>query len=176
MKIYKHIERKILRDFTFIKGNIDLDQNYFIDQIEKGITEKDNQNFQTSVVGKMTDWKYFVKDKFFVKLITEIFLKLENKTNFQSFAINEAWGFKEGFGEKTKKHNHLSSYLSGVIYFSKFEQSLIFDEIGEEVEVDIGNFAIFDGWLQHQSKRGTDSNIKYGIAFNSTRDHGIFTN
>ena len=105
MKIYKHIERKILRDFTFIKGNIDLDQNYFIDQIEKGITEKDNQNFQTSIVGKMTDWKYFVKDKFFVKLITEIFLKLENKTNFQSFAINEAWGFTEGICDTTKKHN-----------------------------------------------------------------------
>ncbi len=69
MKIYKHIERKILRDFTFIKGNIDSDQNYFIDQIEKGITEKDNQNFQTSVVGKMTDWKFFVRDQHFLNIL-----------------------------------------------------------------------------------------------------------
>jgi hypothetical protein len=52
----------------------------------------------------------------------------------------------------------------------------VFDEINEKVEVEIGNFAIFDAWLQHGSSPNLENTSKYGISFNTTRNHGIFTN
>ena len=176
MIIYKHVEKQILRPYTFIKGNINLDSSYFINEIEKGINDKNNNNYKTNIVGQMTDWKYFVKDKLFIQVVTEIFSKLEKETDFLNFAINEAWGLKQGYGEKTKKHNHLSSYISGIIYLSKCDQPLVFDEVNEKVEVEIGNFAIFDSWLTHGCSPSLDNTFKYGISFNTTRNHGIFTN
>jgi len=171
MKITKHLERKILRDFVFIKGNIELDHNYFIDKIKKGVNEDTNQNFKTNIHGKMTSWKYFLGDSKLNLILMEIFEYLDNSVKLKKFNVDEAWGFEEGQGGKTYYHDHEQSYLSGVLYLSKVNQPLKFKEINEEVEVDVGNFAIFSSWLEHGCDKNLSKDIKYGISFNSHSGH-----
>jgi hypothetical protein len=173
MKIFKHIESKIYKDYFFIKGNIDLDQNYFIDKIKKGVEQENNLNNKTNVQGRMTDWRYFNDDLKFYEILLQLVDYVDDKIYTGRFAVNEAWGFEEGFGQKTTKHSHSGSLLSGVIYLSKVNQPLKFNQIGEEVNPDIGNFALFSGWLEHGCPRNYGKDIKYGISFNTTKNYGI---
>jgi hypothetical protein len=39
------INSKILRDYIFVKGKINIDTQYFINQIETGIQHEGNKNF-----------------------------------------------------------------------------------------------------------------------------------
>ena len=65
MQIHKHIEKKIEREYFFIKGTIDIDSNYFINEIKKGFEEKSNNSYKTNVGGPMTSWIYFNDNKKF---------------------------------------------------------------------------------------------------------------
>ena len=44
IKIHKHIERKILRDFFLIEGTVDVDADYLINKIKQGVQAENNQN------------------------------------------------------------------------------------------------------------------------------------
>ena len=69
ININKHFEKKILRDYFFIQGVVDINANYFIKKIEEGIKKEDNMSFKTNVKDQMTSYKYFNHDEEFGKII-----------------------------------------------------------------------------------------------------------
>ena len=168
MKILKHKESKISQNYFFIKGNLDLNCQYFIQKIEEGIKAPDNKNFQSNVQGEMTEWRYFCQDYEFAKIASKIldYCEAHNLLDKKVYLAN-AWGYKETFSNYTKRHSHHPGVLSGLIYLSNVDQPLIFDEINESVVPEAGNFALFSSFLYHQTKsRILDNKIKYGISFN----------
>jgi len=168
MKITKHKESKINQKYFFVKGHLDLNNEYFIKKIEEGVKLPDNKNFQTNVQGEMTDWKYFNNDPEFVKIACEVIEYCESHNLLDKLVkLQDSWGYKEVFSNYTKRHNHTPSVLSGVIYLSKVNQPLIFDQINETIDPEPGDFAIFSSFLYHKTKtRILDNTIKYGISFN----------
>ena len=166
MKIEKEIRSKIERDYFFVVGDIDLDAKYFINKIEEGIKDS-SLNYQTNVVGQMTPWQFFLKDKKLLALLLELVDYCEfQKISDQPYSLVDAWGVKEGFGEYTKEHSHLPSYMSGSIYLNSHSQTLYFPEIKEEVEPKKGRFVLFSSFLKHYTKRIITNESKYGLAFN----------
>jgi hypothetical protein len=168
MRIEKEIKSKLESDYFFIVGSLDdVDTGYFINKIEEAIKLPNNLNYKTNVMGKATPWFYFSKDKLFIQLVNQIIDYLEfKKIPTVPYCLNEVWGIKEGFADYTQLHNHLSNYLSGVIYLNDHPQKLYFPQINEEIIPATGKFAIFSSFLDHYTRRNEGDNNKYGLAFN----------
>mgnify|MGYP003674683529 FL=1 len=166
MKIQQEILSKIERDYFFIVGTINIDENYFINKIEEGI-KYSSLNFKTNVVGQMTEWKFFRGDKKFIEIIFKFLDYLDNnKITKEAYFLKEAWGIKESFGGYTKEHNHFPSYLSGSIYLNNHSQKLYFPDIKKEVEPKKGTFVLFSSFLKHYTNRNNTNKSKYALAFN----------
>ena len=169
MIISKHIESKIEQDYFFIKGTIpDINHQYFIDKINEGIKEKNNKNFKTNVQGFMTDWGFFNNDPIFVKILFKLIQYTENNCLLKNkfFSLKTSWGIKEIFGGYTKEHNHHPALWSGVIYLSNVDQKLVFPQIKQEINVQIGNFGIFSSFLNHKTENRIDTETeKNAISF-----------
>ena len=171
MKINKMTKAKIQRDYFFVEGDLDINCAYFIKEIEKGSNQNDNASYRTNVKGKMTSPYYFMRDEEFVKILQPILDFIdENIKNAPPYGLDSAWGYREGFGEYTREHDHASCWLSGVIYLNKHHQKLMFPEIKKEVTPKEGNFILFSPFLLHKTRRNTKENFKYGIAFNFKSD------
>ena len=78
MKIDTEIHSKLPVDYTFITGKSNINCDYFIDSIEKGIADESNRSFTTSVSGYMTNWNYFSKDKIFLDFLYPILDKIDS--------------------------------------------------------------------------------------------------
>ena len=166
MEIQKEILSQIKRDYFFIVGTIDIDADYFINKIEEGI-KGSSLNYQTNVIGQMTEWKFFKGDK----KLAYILLKLldycdDKKITEEGYSLKDAWGLKESFGEYTQKHAHLPSYVSGSLYLNSHTQKLYFPDIKEEVEPKKGRFILFSSFLKHYTTRNNMNKSKYAISFN----------
>jgi len=166
----KEIQTTIKKEVVYLEGVIDIDADYFIQQIEKGIVNSTN-NYLTNVKGFMTSWDYFLNDGKF----REVFINLINNLEYNSclntslkneWSLKHCWGIKEVKGNFTTKHDHLPSTLSGIIYLNKSKQELIFDEINLKVTPEKGKFAVFSSILQHYTERNLDDIPKYAISFN----------
>ena len=72
MIINKLVNSKIEREYFFVKGKLNIDVKYFIDQIDQGCMADDNKNYQTNVVGQMTSYDYFVGNRRFAKVLMPI--------------------------------------------------------------------------------------------------------
>ena len=167
MKINKVTKAKERRDYFFAEGVLDINSDYFIKKIEKGINQEDNANYQTNIRGKMTSPTYFVKDEEFVKIVLPLLDCIdEHHKHAPAYALESAWGFREGFAEYTREHNHAGCWLSGVIYLNKHQQKLMFPEIKKDITPDKGSFALFSTFLKHKTNRNIKENYKYGISFN----------
>ena len=168
MEIKKEIISKIERDYFFVVGDIDIEADYFINKIEEGIKESP-LNHKTNVIGGMTDWQFFMKDKKLLEILLKIVDYLEfRKITTEAYNLKDAWGVRESFGEYTKEHAHIPSFMSGSIYLNSHTQKLYFPDIDEEVEAKKGRFVLFSSFLKHYAKRITTygSGSKYAIAFN----------
>ena len=172
MKVEKLIKAKMEREYFFIKGRCPIDAKYFIKQIEVGIKQADNKSYTTNVIGEMTDYKYFLNDKKFMKFFMPVLDLLDTQKfqDFSSYRLQEAWGFKEGFTNYTKQHQHLPAVLSGAVQLSNHEQMLEFPQIDETLESKPGNFAIFSSFLLHKNKRSVVDKPRYGLSFNIYND------
>ena len=169
MNIKKFIQSKVDIDYFFIYGNLNLNKDYFIDKIDKGIKENNNQNFNTNVKGFMTSWNYFLNDPEFLKLIIPMLDFIdEEKIPVENFALSDAWGIKNVFSSFTQCHDHRRCKVSGALYLNKSTQDLHFPQINQTIKADTGNFVIFSSFLKHLTpKRISDLNeVKYGLAFN----------
>jgi hypothetical protein len=174
MKIKKAIKSKVKRDYFFTEGYLDIDCKYFIKQIDKGVTENNNANYKTHVRGSMTSSNYFLQDMEFIKIMQPLLDYIDDSfKDAPPYRLNSAWGYKEGFGEYTREHDHGSCWLSGVIYLNKHPQRLIFPEINKEIIPEEGTFILFSPFLLHKTKRNITQKIKYGMAFNWS-SHQIF--
>lgn len=168
MKIEKEIKSKIERDYFFVEGSLEnIDSDYFINKIEEGILLENNLSYKTNVMGKVTPWFYFSKDKNFIYLVNQLIDYVEiKKITTAAYTLLEAWGIKETFADFTQQHSHTPNYLSGVIYLNDHPQKLYFPEINQEITPKPGRFAIFSSFLQHQTKRNIKHKSKYAISFN----------
>jgi hypothetical protein len=171
MEIIKHKEGYIQQKYFFVKGKLNIkNQMYFLQKIEEGISKQDNQSWKTNVSGEMTSWQYFINDPEFNKLIIQIYDYVEEENLIpKNCAVIDAWGLKCTFGSKTKRHNHVlkNRALAGVIYLCKVDHPLIFDEINEKVEVELGSFALFSSYLYHKNINSLKFNeFKYALSFN----------
>lgn len=164
MILEKEIRSKILQDYLFISGKIKINSTYFINKIDSFV-ENSNYNFNTNVKGFMTSWDFFVGDDNFLEVLIPIMDKLD-EYGLLKFEIKEAWGLREGFAQFTREHNHLPSYLSGVLYLNDHPQKLEFTDINESIVPEEGRFVIFSSFLNHKAKRNTIERCKYAIAFN----------
>ena len=126
MRINKVTEAKVQRDYFFVEGNLDINCKYFIKEIEKGLSQDDNANYMTNIRGNMTSPIYFMKDKEFIKILQPLLDCIdENIKNAPSYVLESAWGYREGFGEYTREHDHAGCWVSGVIYLNKHHQKLM---------------------------------------------------
>ena len=168
MKVHKFIKSKIKKDYCFITGKIPIDTKYFINEIEKGIKQKENLSFKTNLLSEMTSYDYFIKDKNFFTILAG-FLDLiddEKLTNYKKYDLSDAWGFKQGFSHYTKVHDHLPALISGTVMLSEPPQCLFFPQIKQSLECEPGNFVLFSSFLLHKNKRNIIDKFRYGLSFN----------
>jgi hypothetical protein len=172
MKVNKFIKSKIEKNYFFITGKINIDTKYFINQIEKGINNNNNQSFKTNLLCEMTDWKYFLNDIKFIKTILTFsdLIQEENLNEDKSWNLEDAWGFKQSFTNYTRIHDHHPCMISGAIMLNEHEQSLRFLNIDQELKSEPGNFALFSSFLKHGSKRNKSDKPRYGLSFNYGRE------
>ena len=166
MEIVKEIKSKIDQDYFFIKGNINIDSEYFIEKIKKGCSEKDNMNFKTNIIGSQTSWQYFNKDLKFNKILFKFLDYIDLNFSLPNYTLVDAWGFECSLGSRTITHDHFPSLISGVIYLNEHSQLLEFKDINQTVKPEKGSFALFSGFLKHGCFRNKQDAAKYGLSFN----------
>ena len=166
MIIDKEIISKIPRDYLFVSGLVDLDPKYFKKRIEEGV-KASSLNYKTNVYGRHTEWNFFNEDKEFVVLLFQMIDHIESLSiNLNNFFLKDSWGIIEGIGDHTKRHDHGTCYLSGVLYLNDHPQKLYLPDIQQEITPKVGRFAIFSSFLQHYTKRNIGDKEKYAISFN----------
>jgi len=166
MKILNEVQSKLHRDYYFIVGKTNLDNNYFINKIEKGIISQENRNFQTNLKSYMTSWQHFIDDVNFINFLLPIFDKIDSYSNVPPYYLQSAWGLKENFSHRTTVHNHESCFMSGVLYLNNHSQVLNFPEIQKTIQPEKNKFVIFSSFLNHYADRNKTTESKYAIAFN----------
>ena len=168
MKVDKFVKSKIERDYFFVKGKLKVDVDYFIQRIEEGIKHKDNQNFLTNLISPMTSYKYFVNDPKFIKMIMPLgeMITKHNFTENLPWFLDDAWGFKQNFGDHSRYHDHKPAIVSGTIMLTKHPQKLYFPEIEEVLEAEPGSFAMFTSFLSHGNEKNKTNEPRYGVSFN----------
>mgnify|MGYP003154068452 FL=1 len=168
IQINKLIKAEMNREYFFVKGNIPIDTKYFIEKINQGVSESDNNSYKTNVVGPMTHYKYFVEDDKFFEILLPM-LDLIDSYKFKEcdkYELKEAWGYIEAFSHYTMEHRHLPAFLSGAVMLTDHSQSLYFKELDETIESKVGNFVLFSSFLAHSNKRNITKEPRYGLSFN----------
>jgi len=167
MRIEKEIISKVRKDYFFVSGIFnDIDAKYFKKRIDEGV-QSSTLNFQTNVVGKHTEWKFFNKDDNFGLLLLQMLDYIDDlNVELEKFYLHEAWGLIETFGGYTKRHSHAPHYISGVLYLTDHYQKLHFPDIHQEITPKVGRFVLFSSFLKHYTKRNLKHKAKYAISFN----------
>ena len=168
MKLKKLTKGKVKINYLLIEGTLDLNSKYFKTEIDKGIKQDNNNNFNTNVKGHMTSWKYFNNNHTFIKTVLPLFDYLDDLDNIKPYTLTSSWGLKNSFGEYSVAHDHLPWYLSGVIYLNNHNQILLFPEIKKQIKPKLNSFVVFSSFLIHKTIRNTTDVDKYALSFNLT--------
>jgi len=166
MIVNKDINRKVQKEYFFIKGFIDIDSEYFINKIKESCSSEKNLNHRTNIEGLMTPFKFFTQDRKFFKTIMPLIDYIDDNYEKRSYTLVDAWGFELRPREKTLFHDHHTTYWSGVLYLNDCNQPLEFPEINQELKPQKGAFAIFSPFLKHGCKKNRDTVSKFGLSFN----------
>jgi|TARA_R100001530_G_C4260619_1_gene140365 hypothetical protein len=164
MHIIKHFNKKFEKDYFFIQGIVDIDENYFIEKIKNNFSKELSNT--TNIRGQMTDWKTFNKDPKFLQLCFKFMDYLDDNHKLNNYRLEDSWGYKIGFREKTTNHCHSGNIAAGVLYLNNHPQTLDFHEINQKIKPEKGAFALFSPVLQHECKINISPDPKWGIAFN----------
>ena len=166
MIITKDVCKKVSVDYFFVKGQIDIDSDYFISKIKEGCNLENALSYKTNIKGLMTPYKYFAKDKN-LHIVLENFIDfIDDNYDHPNYTLVDAWGYEVRRREKTVLHDHSDSLWSGVIYLNSSSQILSFPQIQEQIKPEKGAFAIFSPFLKHECTNNTDNHSKFGISFN----------
>ena len=168
MEIQKHFNRKVLQEYFFIEGTIDIDCDYFITKIKEGVNQQNALNYKTNINGKMTSWIYFNEDIHFIEIMQKFNNYVDDNYNIQKYYLLDSWGFCVGKNEHTKFHSHTRCLWSGVIYLNDSDQTLDFPQINIKVKPEKGKFALFSSFLEHGCKKNLNDSFKWGLSFNNT--------
>tara|TARA_Y100001972_G_scaffold126073_1_gene178866 strand:- start:2127 stop:2651 length:525 start_codon:yes stop_codon:yes gene_type:complete len=164
--IKKHFEKKVMIDYFFIQGTIDVNVNYFINKIEEGLKRDDNMSFKTNVKDQMTSYTYFNDDEEFGKIVSQFITYVDRNMSLRKYCLLDSWGIKCNLSGETLEHDHLPSLWSGVLYLNSHKQVLNFPEINQSVKPEKGSFALFSSFLKHKTSINETKEIKYGLSFN----------
>ena len=165
MQIIKEVEKKVLKDFFFIKGKINLDSEYFIKKIKESCYSDNNLNFKTNIKSLMTDFSFFNQDQKFLEILQKFIYYVDDNYNLPKYTLTDSWGLEVRQNEKTNFHNH-QGVFSGVVYLNSSSQELIFEEINEKIKPEEGVFVLFSSFLIHGCERNQDQHSKFGLSFN----------
>jgi len=163
--ILKHIERQVDKSAILFELKLNIEASYFIDKIENNLKNKNLKN-QTNVKADMTNWCVFNNDTNLIKTITNGLTELSENFVFKKLGVENSWGIKKSYGDKTIRHNHRGSEYSGVLYLSDESPPVIFPEMKIVIKPRSGTLILFDGFLDHLSPPNQSNDIKYAIAFN----------
>ena len=166
IKIHNHIENKVLTDYFFIAGTIDIDDKYFFNKIKEGFDKENNMSFQTNVRDHMTPYEYFNNDEKFLNIIRDFISYIDARFNLNRYRLFDSWGYCVRTGNQTRLHNHKPYVWSGVIYLNKHPQFLEFPDINMKVKPEKGKFALFSSFLEHGTNRNESKETKWGMSFN----------
>ena len=166
MIVQKHIEKKVLRDYFFIEGTIDIDVSYFIKKIKEGFESGENRSHVTNVKGEMTNWLWFNKDPKFLEILNQLVSYIDSEIDLPEYHLFNSWGLGLKKNEKTKDHNHEAALWAGVIYLNEHTQTLDFVDINKKVKPEKGKFVLFSSFLNHEADHNPSSEIKWAISFN----------
>ena len=92
MIVQKHIEKKVLRDYFFIEGTIDIDVSYFIKKIKEGFESGENRSHVTNVKGEMTNWLWFNKDPKFLEILNQLVSYIDSEIDLPEYHLFNSWG------------------------------------------------------------------------------------
>ena len=172
MIVEKFFERKVLKDYFFIQGTVEIDSDYLTKKINDGLGDPENQSFKTNIKDQMTPWKHFNQDEQFLKILHKFIDLMDENVKLTSYKLEDSWGFCVNQGGYTKFHNHGNAIWSGVIYLNEHNQTLDFPDINQKVKPEKGKFVLFSSFLNHGCKIHRCENPKLGISFNMT-DRGF---
>ena len=165
--IRKQIIEKIYTEvFLYYLTLKEINTNYFINEIEKGIKINSNKNNRTYVQGEMTDWNYFNGDKELHKILNESFKYLREGGLVGECRLTDAWGIKMSKGNETLEHSHGNSNLSAIMYLNNCAVPIIFKEIDYTHTPLKGDLLFFNSMLLHQVPKIKEDIIKYAVSFN----------
>jgi len=166
MIINKYVFQKYLQPYFFTKGKIEIDSDYFINEIKKSCESNENLNFKTNIKGSMTPYCFFNEDKKFNEIAQQFVNHVDFYHSFPKYYLHNSWGFELKPNQETTYHSHYKELWAGVIYLNECNQELEFPQIGESLKPEKGAFALFNGFLLHGCKKNTDKTSKFGLSFN----------
>jgi hypothetical protein len=165
IKTNKIIEREIPRKVFLYEVILDIDEKYFINQIESCLKEQ-NLYYKTNVKGQMTSWNAFNENEKFLQILSKFIFYVDQNITLPPYCLRESWGYNICTENQTLEHDHKPHIWSGVLYLNKHNQTLDFREINKKVKPEKGKFALFSSFLKHQSLTHYEKNNKWGISFN----------
>tara|TARA_R100000664_G_C2758700_1_gene147840 strand:+ start:4770 stop:5318 length:549 start_codon:yes stop_codon:yes gene_type:complete len=169
LEIKRHLERPISLPIFFLECKINIQPKYFIDKIEEGIKHESNENFKTNVIGEMTSYTWFNRDKNFWKALQQGLDYIDQTDLYKMLPksiLKESWGIKTGYRHKVKDHNHWGARISGVLYLNDSDQNLFFPQLNIEVKPETGKLILFTSILDHHTNLQLEKKNKYAISFN----------
>ena len=165
--IRKQIIEKIYTEvFLYYLTLKEINTDYFINEIEKGIKTVSNKNNRTYVQGEMTDWTYFNRNKELHKVLDESFKYLKEGGLIFNCRLTDSWGIKMSKGNETLEHAHGNSNLSGLMYLNDCPIPTIFKEIGYTHTPVKGDLLFFNSMLLHKVPKIKEDITKYAVSFN----------
>jgi hypothetical protein len=160
----KLINKKIKKDVFLLEGVLkDIE---LIKILKNKIVNETMTNSvdQRNVLGKSTNYQFFINDVDFINFIKSIKKEID-KIYPYDFIIREAWGNVYNKNNYAKEHTHMdTTAFCGIIYLSENGPGTYFPELKFTVKEKIGKFVLFSPILKHSVKKCNGNRIT--LAFN----------
>jgi hypothetical protein len=160
----KVINKKIKKDVFLLEGVLkDIE---LIKVLKNKIVNETVANSvdQRNVLGKSTNYQFFINDVNFINFIKSIKKEIA-KIYPYDFIIREAWGNVYNKNDYAKEHTHMdTTAFCGIIYLSENGPGTYFPELKFTVKEKIGKFVLFSPILKHSVKKCKDDRVT--LAFN----------
>lgn len=145
--------------------------------IKKTMNNIGAMDYKTNVLGKMTDYQYFNKNKIFLKVLFKVLsdAKYHVKTlsNQKELLVSEAWGAILHKGDYVKLHDHSVCSLVGVLYLSDGENLNFYKSYEQKPENVIysvkpkkGTVVLFPSWCFHGTEQNKSDTPRICLPFN----------
>jgi len=157
------LAKKEFNLFLIEKNLINFNPINLIEKINLNISEK--TSYTTNVKGKMTDWKFFVKDKEINDIFNQCFDILNWLPIKRSF-LESCWGNELNLNEFVKEHDHHMASVSGLIYLTENGPGTFFNDFNITVEEKIGKILFFSPLAKHSVLPSNLNKSRYTISFN----------